>query len=324
MKSNYKICNECVMDTSDPLIYFDNDGVCNHCRDAKFKLAKGLFSGDEGLNYLNNISNEILKKGKNSDYDCIIGVSGGVDSSYLLHFVKVDLKLNPLVVHVDAGWNSELAVSNIESMVTKLNLDLYTFVVDWREIKALQLAFLNASLANQDVPQDHAFFAKLYQVAESKSIKYVITGSNLSSESILPRSWGYSAMDLIQIKSINKTFGNYKLKNHPMCNYFKYKIYYPYILKMKVIRPLNYMNYNKLESKIFLQNKYGWRDYGGKHHESIWTKFFQSYYLPEKFGFDKRKAHLSSMIVAKQITREEALIELEKPLFDSKTILYIL
>ena len=320
MKSNYKICNECVMDTSDPLIYFDNDGVCNHCRDAKFKLAKGLFSGDEGLNYLNNISNEILKKGKNSDYDCIIGVSGGVDSSYLLHFVKVDLKLNPLVVHVDAGWNSELAVSNIESMVTKLNLDLYTFVVDWREIKALQLAFLNASLANQDVPQDHAFFAKLYQVAESKSIKYVITGSNLSSESILPRSWGYSAMDLIQIKSINKTFGNYKLKNYPMCNYFKYKIYYPYILKMKVIRPLNYMNYNKLESKIFLQNKYGWRDYGGKHHESIWTKFFQSYYLPEKFGFDKRKAHLSSMIVAKQITREEALIELEKPLFDSKTI----
>ena len=320
MKSNYKICNECVMDTSDPLIYFDNDGVCNHCRDAKFKLAKGLFSGDEGLNYLNNISNEILKKGKNSDYDCIIGVSGGVDSSYLLHVVKVDLKLNPLVVHVDAGWNSELAVSNIESMVTKLNLDLYTFVVDWREIKALQLAFLNASLANQDVPQDHAFFAKLYQVAESKSIKYVITGSNLSSESILPRSWGYSAMDLIQIKSINKTFGNYKLKNYPMCNYFKYKIYYPYILKMKVIRPLNYMNYNKLESKIFLQNKYGWRDYGGKHHESIWTKFFQSYYLPEKFGFDKRKAHLSSMIVAKQITREEALIELEKPLFDSKTI----
>lgn len=313
----YQICTRCVMDTTDPEIIFDEVGQCNHCRDAEEKLKKGWFPNIEGRKKLEVIAQEIRDSRGRKEYDSIIGISGGIDSSYLLHIVKTEMKLKPLVVHVDAGWNSEIAVNNIEKMVKKLDLDLFTYVVDWNEMKELQLAYLHSSLANQDVPQDHAFFAKLYQIADEKNISYTITGSNLTSESILPSSWGYDATDSLQLKAIFKKFGKGRLVNYPIMSWWKNKIYWPYFKKMKVIRPLNYINYNKNEAIKFLQKNYDWRYYGGKHHESKWTKFFQAYYLPEKFGFDKRKAHLSSMIIAKQITREEALLELSKPLYNA-------
>lgn len=311
------MCTRCVMDTTDPEIIFDDAGRCNHCRDAEEKLRKGWFPNKEGKKKLEVIAQEIRDSRGRKEYDSIIGISGGIDSSYLLHIVKNEMKLKPLVVHVDAGWNSEIAVNNIEKMVKKLDLDLFTYVVDWNEIKELQLAYLHSSLANQDVPQDHAFFAKLYQIADEKNISYTITGSNLTSESILPSSWGYDATDSLQLKAIFKKFGKGRLVNYPTMSWWKNKIYWPYFKKMKIIRPLNYIDYNKNEAIEFLQKTYDWRYYGGKHHESKWTKFFQAYYLPEKFGFDKRKAHLSSMIIAKQITREEALIELSKPLYNA-------
>ena len=316
----YKVCTYCVMDTSDPEISFDGHGLCNHCHEAKEKLKIGWFPGEDGKSKLESISTEIRKYGRGKEYDSIIGVSGGIDSSYLLHLAKVEMKLNPLVVHIDAGWNSEIAVNNIEKMVKKLDLDLFTYVVNWEEMKDLQVAYLKSSLANQDVPQDHAIFAKLYEIADKKNIKYAITGSNLSSESILPNAWGYDASDSIQIKAIHKLFGSIKLKTYPMMGFFGYKIYWPYIKKMKKVSPLNYLDYDKNKAVEFLKENYDWVYYGGKHHESKWTKFFQSYYLPFKFGYDKRKAHLSSLIVSGQISREDALIELKKPAYNESEI----
>lgn len=315
-----QICTRCVMDTTDVEIVFDTDGICNHCRAAEIKLAKQWFPDDEGKKKLDAIASEIRGSKGSKEYDSIIGVSGGVDSSYLLYLAKVTMGLNPLVVHVDAGWNSEIAVSNIEKMVKKLDLDLYTYVVNWSEMRDLQVAYLKSSLANQDVPQDHAFFAKLYQFANKHGISYTLTGNNLTSESILPRSWGYDALDSTQIKAIYKQFNGGKLKTYPMMSWWQQKIYWPYFKRMKIIRPLNYINYNKNEAIEFLKNKYDWQYYGGKHHESKWTKFFQAYYLPTKFGFDKRKAHLSSMIIAGQLTRAQSLEELSHPLYEKKQL----
>jgi len=304
------------MDSTDPDIEFDSNGICNHCQSARVKLERGWFPNEKGRQLMTEASERIRTYGRDREYDCIIGVSGGVDSSYLLHVAAVEMKLRPLVVHVDAGWNSEIAVRNIEHLVGKLGLDLFTHVVDWEEMQDLQIAFLRSSLANQDAPQDHSFFAKLYAIAIEKRIKYVVTGSNLTSESILPQSWGYDAMDSILIRSVARRFGKVKLKSYPLMPYWKYKIYYPYVKKMSVVEPLNWIDYDKNKAIEYLQEHYGWRYYGGKHHESKWTKFFQAYYLPEKFGFDKRKAHLSSLIVAGQLTRNEALATLQEPLYD--------
>ncbi|MBT1450699.1 N-acetyl sugar amidotransferase [Glaciecola sp. XM2] len=320
MFSEVTVCSSCVMDSTDPNISFDADGVCNHCHEAKVKLEQGWFPGDEGRQQLEAISNEIRQHGKGREYDCIIGVSGGVDSSYLLHVAKHEMKLRPLVVHVDAGWNSEIAVKNIEQLVKALDLDLFTYVVNWEEMQDLQLSFLKASVANQDIPQDHSFFAKLYDYAAKNDIKYIINGSNLTSESILPQSWGYDASDLKHILGIHKQFGTKKLKTYPKMNFFMHRVYWPYVKKMKIVRPLNLIDFDKNKAIKFLEENYGWRYYGGKHHESKWTKFFQAYYLPEKFGFDKRKAHLSSMIASAQITREQALAELTKPLYDESEL----
>lgn len=308
------------MDDTDPEISFDNNGVCCHCTEAKVKLDNGWFPNDIGKQKLIDCSKQIRKACRNNEYDVIVGVSGGIDSSYLLHLVVKEMKLRPLVVHVDAGWNSEIAVKNIENLVTRLELDLFTYVVNWDEIQDLQLSFLKASIANQDVPQDHVFFAKLYEFALKNKIKYVVTGSNLTSESILPSAWGYTASDLAQIKGIHKKYGSVKLKTYPTMSYWKHKIYWPFIKGMQVIKPLNWIDYDKNNAIEFLKENYGWRYYGGKHHESHWTKFFQSYYLPHKFGFDKRKAHLSSMIVANQISRSDAIEELSKPLYEESEL----
>jgi len=317
----YQICTKCVMDTTDPKINFDAKGVCNHCRYFVNVLSKNWYPNDEGARKLDEIIFKIQKEGKNKNYDCVIGLSGGVDSSYLAYILKKRFPgLRILAIHIDGGWNSELAVHNIENIVKRLGIDLYTGVVSWDEMQDLQLAYFKSQLANQDVPQDHAFFATLYDVALKNGIKYFLSGGNLATESILPSSWGYDAMDSTQLKAIHRKFGNLKLTKYVTVSFFKRRIYYPYFLKFKIIRPLDYLPYIKAEAKEIINQELDWRDYGGKHHESKFTKFFQAYWLPKKFGFDKRKAHLSSLIVAGQITREEAIIELSKPLYSDNEL----
>lgn len=307
------------MDTTDPEITFDDRGVCNHCRNFDEKIKPRWFPNEEGQKKLNAIIKQIKREGNNKEYDCIIGLSGGVDSSYLAYQAK-KFGLKPLAIHVDGGWNSELAVKNIENIVKKLDIDLYTYVVDWEEMQDLQVAFLRSGVANQDVPQDHAFFAALYSLAISKNIRYVLSGGNLATESILPTAWGYDAMDSRHLKAIHKRFGQRKLKKFPIVSYFKLRVYYPYIKRMKVVRPLDFMPYNKQEAMEILGKELDWRYYGGKHYESRFTKFFQGYYLPQKFGYDKRKAHLSSLIISEQMTRAEALEEMEKDLYPTEQL----
>lgn len=303
------------MDVTDPEISFDADGVCNHCRDFDALQKPQIKTGEEGARLLAQHVEEIKAKGRGKRYDCIIGLSGGVDSSYVA-FKVIELGLRPLAVHVDTGWNSELAVSNIEKIVKRLGIDLETFVIDWREMQDLQLSFIKAGVANCDIPQDHAFVAVLFDLAVKNGIQSVISGHNLSSEAVLPEAWGYTSIDRKHLRSIHRTYGKNPLKNYPSYSLFEYTMWWPYVKKLKIFPILNYMDYRKDEIKEWLMKELGWRDYGGKHYESRFTKFFQSYYLPHKFNYDKRKAHLSSLIVSGQMTREAALQELNKPLYD--------
>lgn len=310
----YQQCTRCVMDTSDANIEFDVDGVCNHCRSFAEITSRNWFPNEAGAEKLSAMIEQIRADGKNNEYDCILGLSGGVDSSYLALKAK-DWGLKPLVMHVDAGWNSELAVANIEKIVTHCNYDLYTHVVDWEEMRALQLSYLKSGIANQDVPQDHVFFASLYHFATKHNIKYVLSGGNLATESIFPTSWHGSAMDSINLKAIHKAHSSYPLKTYNTINFFEYYIWYPLIKKMRTVRPLNYMVYDKAQALQELEKTIGYKPYPRKHGESLFTKLFQNYYLPTRFGYDKRLPHLSSLIVSNQITREDALKELDKPLY---------
>ncbi|RME24979.1 MAG: N-acetyl sugar amidotransferase, partial [Candidatus Zixiibacteriota bacterium] len=288
----YQICVRCVMDTSDPEITFDEHGVCSHCHYFDEFVRPQWHPNEHGRQELERIVDTIRTERAQYEYDCIIGLSGGIDSSYLAYLVR-ELGLRPLVVHIDTGWNSELAVQNIEAIVKKLGYDLYTHVVDWEEMRALQLAFFKAGVANQDTPQDHAIFAGLYRFAVQNKIRYVFSGSNYATESILPNSWGYSAMDARQIKGIYKRHGDgTKLRSFPFVSFFQYHFYYPYVKRMTVVRPLNFLPYNKELAISTLESELGWKYYGGKHYESRFTKFFQGYYLPVRFGYDKRRAHM--------------------------------
>lgn len=315
----YQICTRCVMDVSDPEISFDEDGVCNHCHRFDEIAEKHWFPDERGARILAEQVERIKAAGAGRDYDSIMGLSGGVDSSYLA--VKmVELGLRPLVVHVDGGWNSELATNNIEQLVKRLNLDLHVHVVNWREMQDLQVAYLRSGVANQDVPQDHAFFAELLRVGRKHRIKHVISGSNYATESILPSAWGYNAMDLTNLRAIHKTYGNIRLREYPTVSFLEWYVTYPRLLGVQFFRPLNYMPYDKKAAKDLLISEYGWKDYGGKHYESRFTKFFQGYYLIERFGYDKRRAHLASLVVSEQMTREEALTELEKPAYPANQL----
>lgn len=316
---NYKMCIRCVMDTTDLEISFDENGVCNHCRDFDKVTSKRWFPNDEGSKKLEVIYEKMKKENAHKDYDCILGLSGGVDSSYLA-LKLYEAGIRPLVVHVDGGWNSELAVQNIENIVNYCGWHLHTIVIDWEEMKDLQLAYLKSGIANQDVPQDHAFFASLYHFATKYGVKYVISGGNLATESIFPKAWEGDAMDARNLLSIQKKFGTKKLKNYKTIGFYELYFYYPFIKKMKTIRPLNFMPYIKSEALQELKEKVGYKEYARKHGESIFTKFFQNYYQPKKFGFDKRKPHLASLIVSGQMTREAALKELEKPLYDEQEL----
>lgn len=315
VEGQYQVCSRCVMDTSDPEIDFDDCGVCNHCRTFDAETSKHWFPGKDGERRLLEICDEIRKEGKDQEYDCIMGLSGGIDSSYLALKVK-DYSLRPLVVHVDGGWNSELAVHNIERVVDYCGYDLHTQVIQWEEMRDLQVAYLRSGIANQDVPQDHAFFASLYKFAVKNRIRYVISGGNIATESVFPRAWHHSAMDRDNLMSIHSRFGSIPLRTFPRISVFQYYFYFPFVRKMKTVRPLNYMNYDKKEALEYLQDKIGYKDYGRKHGESVFTKFFQNYYLPKKFGYDKRRPHLASQILSGQIERDDALRALEQPLYD--------
>lgn len=310
----YQQCVNCVMDTSDPTITFNQHGVCSHCLKFNATISKKWFPNEDGEKKLKAIFTEIKKANRHKKYDCILGLSGGVDSSYLaLKLYELDIR--PLVVHVDGGWNSELAVQNIENIINHCGWDLHTVVIDWEEMKDLQLAYLKSGIANQDVPQDHAFFASLYHFATANGIRYIMSGGNIATESIFPKSWHWSAMDAQNLRAIHKKFGTKKLKKYKTIGFYRLYFYYPFIKRMKTLRPLDFMPYVKSEALLELKEKVGYKEYDKKHGESIFTKFFQNYWLPHKFGYDKRKPHLSSLIVSEQISREQALGELKKPLY---------
>ena len=312
-----QICIETVMDATDPDIEFDSQGRSNYA--LKYgKLIPLLIEqagSPQGIANLEQIVQMIKKRGASKKYDCVIGLSGGVDSSFLA-LKAVELGLRPLAVHFDCGWNSEIAVANINNIVNKLNIDLVTEVVDWREMKDLQLSFFKASVPNCDIPTDHAFSAVALREASRRGIKFILSGGNYASESILPESWGHNAQDLRHLNAIQRKFGSVKLRHYPKLGIMKRQIWYKQFRGIQTIRLLDYLPYDKEKAKSEIISKLDWKDYGGKHHESIFTRFFQGYYLPNKFGFDKRKAHLSSLIVAGQLSREEALAELDKPPYD--------
>ncbi|MGC5077819.1 N-acetyl sugar amidotransferase [Agrococcus sp. DT81.2] len=304
----YQRCVRTIMDTTDPDIWFDRDGVSSHALnfDATNKEMVQAAQSGRLAGELDALVAKIKASGKGKQYDCIVGVSGGVDSTYLI-LQAIRLGLRPLAVHFDSGWNSELAVDNIHNIVKRLDVDLYTHVVDWREMRDLQLSFLKASVANCDTPTDHAFAWVAYQQAVKYGVKYILSGSNLASESILPKSWGYNASDAKHVKAIHKRFGKVDLKTYPLMGLFKRHLWYPHVRNVKTVKPLNLMPYRYAEAKKQITEEVDWRDYGGKHYESVFTRYFQGYYLPRKFGFDKRLAHYSSLILSDQMTRDEAL-----------------
>ena len=308
-------CSRCVMDTSDPYIEFDDAGVCNHCR--QFDSLGWRPEGHDAD--LSAFINRVKAKGAGHDYDCILGLSGGVDSSYLALKAK-DWGLKPLVFHVDAGWNSELAVQNIQKIVDYCDYDLFTHIVDWREMKDLQRSYLHSGIANLDVPQDHAFFATQYKYAKKNKISTVISGGNLATESVFPLGWHNSALDAISIKDIQKKHGSCKLTHYQFLSFLEYYFIYPFIHGFRIERPLNYINYNKADAEAYLVKTIGYSTYGRKHGESIFTKLFQNYILPQRFGYDKRRPHLSSLVLSGQMTRGAAVSELNKPLYDEKEL----
>lgn len=313
MPSDAQVCARCVMDTSDPQIVFDEDGVCNHCRYFDDVVKPRWFPNDEGGRRLDAIVQRIKQEGAGKRYDCIIGLSGGADSSYLALKVH-DLGLRPLVLHVDAGWNSELAVRNIEVLLKHCGWDLETVVIDWEQMRDLQIAYLTSGVSNQDVPQDHAFFAALYRYAIKNKIHYVLMGGNIATESIFPHSWHHSAMDLRNLRAIHRRFGSVPLRTFPTISFWEYYFWFPFVKRLKVIRPLNYMPYTS-RSAIRELEALGWRNYGRKHGESVFTRFFQNHYLVMRYGYDSRRPHLSSLVLAGEITRDEALAELAEPLY---------
>lgn len=320
VKRKYQICTNCVMDTSDPQIIFDDKGQCDFCNNY-YNIIKPSWHPDaEGERKLKEIAEKVKKETKGQKYNCIIGFSGGVDSSYLCYIVKVKMGLNPLLVSVDTGWNLNVAVENTEKIVKKLNLDIYTEVVNWQEMRDLQLAFLKSRVPYQDLPQDHAIFAGVYNYAMKHGIKYIFTGGNNSTEGVKPPyEWTY-INDLRFIKDIHKKFGNVPLKTMPLCGMLRNRIYYRYFKGMKVLKPLDYVPYDKDKVLRFLESEFGWESYKNKHYENVFTRFYEGYYLPTKFGYDKRRCYFSSLILSEQMTRQEALAELEEQPYDQAQV----
>lgn len=312
MEREYRVCTRCLMDTSDPEIQFDEQGVCNHCHDYDRLVQQRVLKGEAGLRYLEKLVEQIKREGQGKPYDCLMGVSGGVDSTYVAYTAKTKFGLRPLAVHMDNGWDSELAVKNIEETLKRLGIDLYTNVLNWEEFKDLQLAFLKASTPDSEIPSDHAIWAVIGDKAEKLKVRYILSGFNVRTETHLPRAWSQGHFDWKYIQSVHRQFGKGKLKTFPHQGLFTY---YRRLLTLRRVDILNYLDYNKPEAMQLLERELGWKYYGGKHHESIYTRFYQGYILPTKFGYDKRRSHLSSQICSGEITREAALLELQKPTY---------
>ena len=306
------------MDTSDPQIKFNEKGECEYCINFKQRVLPDWNHGKGKETELTKLSERILKEGAGKDFDCIIGLSGGLDSSYTAYVAKEIMGLRPLLFHVDAGWNTNKAVENIAKLVNKLDLDLFTDVINWEEMKDLQLSFLKSQIADQDFPQDIAFFSSLYKFARKNKIRYILTGGNFSTECCRePEEWGaYPGIDSRLIRDIHKKFGRLKLRSFPIIDIFKYKIYYKYFLRMNVVKPLNLTPYDKKNAERDLASFCGWEAFQHKHHESRFTRFYEDYWMPKKFGYEKRRAHFSSLIMTSQMNRDEALERLKHPELD--------
>ncbi|OYO31192.1 N-acetyl sugar amidotransferase [Janthinobacterium sp. PC23-8] len=317
-RRDYAICNNCIMDTSDPNITFDDKGWCYYCNSFHQNIRPNWHDDERGERELMQVAEKIRENGKGKDFDCIIGLSGGLDSSYAVYVAKEKMGLRPLLYHVDAGWNTDQAVGNIEKLVDGLGLDLFTEVVNWQEMKDLQVAFLKSQIPDQDLPQDASFFSSLYKFARKNKIKYVVTGSNYSTECCRePEAWGgYLGIDKTLFGDIHGKFGKRPLKTFPLLDILVYKGYYQHVLGMQVAKPLNMVPFLKKDAEDELERRFGWKRFQHKHHESRFTRFYEDYWLPRKFGFQKRRAHFSSLIMTGQMTREAALDRISRPEMD--------
>lgn len=314
----YQVCTNCVMDTTDSKIIFNEKGMCDHCNNFYNNIKTNWHPDEIGAKALKEIVDKIKEDGKGKKYDCIIGLSGGVDSSYLAYYAVKVLGLRPLLFACDTGWNLNVAVNNVEKITKGLDMPLYTEVVNWNEMRDLQLAFLKSQVPYQDLPQDHVIFASLYNYAAKNKIKYVLTGGNNSTECVRePNEWVYQN-DIKMIKDIHKKYGKIKLKTLPLCGMFKAHVYYRYVKGMKVVKPLDLIPYTKADAIETLKREFGWQPYANKHYESIFTRFYEGYWLIKKFGYDKRKCHFSSLILTEQLYRKEALDIISKPPYDEK------
>jgi N-acetyl sugar amidotransferase len=316
----YQECKKCILDTTDyPEIVFDENGICNICKTYDWLAAKYIFHGDAGKKKLNEMLATIRKaKKRNSKYDCLLGISGGADSSYVA-FLSKQWGLNPLVVHIDNGWNSELAVKNIEVVLKALSFDLYTYVINWEDMKDMHLSFLKASVVDIELPYDNTFLAALYKVARKFKLKHILIGDNIETEGWLPPNFNHNKMDSMNIRDIHKRFGMKKITDFPSFGIFR-EFLYSRILNIKIHSPLNFIEINKAAVKSFLIDNFNWRDYKYKHYENIFTRFYQGYILPVKFGIDKRKSHLSTLICSGQMAKEMALVEIAKPIYTTEKL----
>lgn len=315
MKTKYQICTKTIMDTSDPTIVFNESGESDYYTNYIENIVPNWDTGQNGYDELMKIADKIKKTSRNKDFDCIMGLSGGLDSSYAAYVAKEIMGIRPLIFHVDAGWNTDRAVGNIEKIINGLNLDLYTEVINWEEMKDLQVSFLKSQIADQDLPQDYAFFSGLYKFARKNKINYVLTGGNFSTECCRePEEWGgFPGIDVRLVKDIHGKFGKRPLKTFPLVDILSYKIYYKYVYGMEVFKPLNLIPFIKKDAEKLLQERFGWEPFQHKHHESRFTRFYEDYWLPRKFGYEKRRAHFSSLILTGQMTREEALDRVSRP-----------
>ena len=313
--TTYRQCTKCVLDTNDdPNMTFDEDGVCDYYHQYLETAKNYLPDPAQREHLLEQKLDKIKKDGSDKDYDVVVGLSGGVDSTFVALLAR-EYGLRVLAVHLDNGWNSELAVKNIESIVTKLDIDLFTYVIDWEEFRDIQMAFLRASVVDIEVVTDHAIFATLFHQAGKHNIRHILSGTNVVTETTLPPHWIWHKTDHVHIKDIHQKFGRLPMKTYPLMNW-KVKRYYQQWKGIRSWSILNFVPYDKSEVKQRIIEELHWRDYGGKHYESIFTRFYQGYILPTKFGIDKRKAHLSDLIFSGQISREDALCELQKPICD--------
>ena len=321
MATAYRVCTNCVMDTSDSQIVFNDAGICDHCLGFQQDVLPNWYPNEKGAAIFRETVAQIKASGKGKPFDCIMGMSGGLDSSYLLHIAVKEFDLRPLVFHVDGGWNTDLAVNNIQVLVDKLGLDLYTEVINWNEMSDFQLAFFKSGVPHIDLPQDHAFVATLYHFANKHGIKYILNGGNYSTECVRnPKEWLYYGTDMAQIKDIQRQFGTVHLRTYPFSHVLFHKVYLRYIRGVRVVKPLNLMPYTKENASKVLSETYGWRPYSQKHFESRFTRFYEGYWLPTRFGYDTRRVQYSSLIQTGQMTRDEALEHLKQPAYDPDTI----